>query len=158
MCPNIVDIFYKTPEHKFPRLIFTNSVSEEALLAFADYIYNGVLNLDPDLLSQMKLIAMPLEMKALEQLCINHLRSLLPPNISSPPVEPMSSGPCSSFGHFNEAASECNQAPVFEMSPPSNEVHPNDILTVDSNAATDNICDINISLIKVEKQEPRDQQ
>ena len=125
LSPSIVDIFYKTPEHKLPRLLFADSISGEALLAFAEYMYNGVLNLDPDLLAQMKLIAMPLEMKALEQLCNDHLESLLPQNISSPSMEPMSSEPCSLFGCANE---------------------------------TDNICDIDISLIKAEKVEPVDQQ
>lgn len=45
------------------------TVSSEALDAFAEYIYKGHLNLDPDLLNQLRTIALCLEIDDLKQLC-----------------------------------------------------------------------------------------
>ena len=127
VCPEVLDIFYKTPQDQFPKVILPESVSEEALLAFAEYMYNGVLNLDPDLLLQMKVIAQHLNMEYFEKLCNTQLKSLLPQNNPPSQAEPMLREPCLSSGLIEEAELEGNS--VLEIAPDQN-----DTLTADSMA------------------------
>ena len=82
----------------FARIQLPNSVSEKALLAFAEYMYDGILNKEPDILIQMKTIAQHLDMKMFEKVCNNQLQSVLPQNIPSPPISLMLREPCSSSG------------------------------------------------------------
>ncbi|CAI9720157.1 transcription factor Ken-like isoform X2 [Octopus vulgaris] len=57
-------------EVKFPEV-----VSTEALMAFAEYIYTGLLDLDLNILQQLKVIAKQLDMKDLQNMCDAHLQS-----------------------------------------------------------------------------------
>ncbi|XP_036357294.1 transcription factor Ken-like isoform X2 [Octopus sinensis] len=56
-------------EVKFPE------VSTETLMAFVEYIYTGLLDLDLNILQQLKVIAKRLDMKDLQNLCDAHLQS-----------------------------------------------------------------------------------
>ena len=86
----------------FARMQFPNTVSEKALLAFAEYMYDGILNKDPDILIQMKIIAQRLDMKVFQKICNNQLQLVLPQNIPSPPISLMLSEPCSSSGLIDD--------------------------------------------------------
>eukprot|EP00106_Octopus_bimaculoides_P014787 XP_014782229.1 PREDICTED: uncharacterized protein LOC106877738 isoform X2 [Octopus bimaculoides] len=57
-------------EVKFPEV-----VSTEALMVFAEYMYTGLLDLDLNILQQLKVIAKQLDTKDLENLCDAHLLS-----------------------------------------------------------------------------------
>ncbi|XP_029650480.1 uncharacterized protein LOC115223897 [Octopus sinensis] len=68
VCPKLlstVDTYY----NQFLMVNLPQTVSSEALNAFAEYIYKGHLNLDPDLLNQLRTIALCLEIDDLKQLC-----------------------------------------------------------------------------------------
>lgn len=132
VCPQVLDVFYSTPQHKLPKVTFPNSVSKEALLAFAEYMYNGVLDLDPDLLAQMKVIAQRLDMKDFEQLCNNQLKSSLVPNVLPTILEPMLSEPCSSSGLIQQMSPQGNQTSIMEMIPASTRNHQKDAHTAKS--------------------------
>uniref|UniRef100_A0A0L8GDT8 BTB domain-containing protein n=1 Tax=Octopus bimaculoides TaxID=37653 RepID=A0A0L8GDT8_OCTBM len=54
-------------EVKFPE------VSTEALMAFVEYMYTGLLDLDLNILQQLKVIAKQLDMKDLQNICDVHL-------------------------------------------------------------------------------------
>ncbi|CAI9720166.1 transcription factor Ken-like isoform X2 [Octopus vulgaris] len=56
-------------EVKFPE------VSTETLMAFVEYIYTGLLDLDLNILQQLKVIAKQLDMKYLQNMCDAHLLS-----------------------------------------------------------------------------------
>ncbi|XP_029634344.1 uncharacterized protein LOC115209899 [Octopus sinensis] len=56
-------------EVKFPE------VSTETLMAFVEYIYTGLLDLDLNILQQLKVIAKQLDMKDLQNMCDAHLLS-----------------------------------------------------------------------------------
>ena len=59
--------------NRFLQVNFPQTISHEALTAFAEYIYNGVLDLSSHLLSQLQQMALQLGMKELEMLCAAHL-------------------------------------------------------------------------------------
>lgn len=74
MCPKLLSVFSTDIlSHKFLQVNFPEEVSTEALNAFAEYMYNGILDLDRDILEQLKIIAKRLDMKEFEQLCDSHL-------------------------------------------------------------------------------------
>ncbi|XP_036357295.1 uncharacterized protein LOC115209898 [Octopus sinensis] len=56
-------------EVKFPE------VSTETLMAFTEYMYTGLLDLDLNILQQLKVIAKQLDMKDLQNMCDAHLQS-----------------------------------------------------------------------------------
>ena len=132
VCPKVLDVFYNTPQHKLPKVTFPSSVSEEALLAFAEYMYNGVLDLDPDLLTQMKIIAQRLDMKDFEQLCNNQLKSSVVPNMLPTILEPMLSEPCSSSGLIQQMSLEGSQTSVMDIISAPTRSHQKNVHTVDT--------------------------
>lgn len=74
VCPKLLSVFSTDIlSHKFLQVNFPEEVSTEALNAFAEYMYNGILDLDRDILEQLKIIAKRLDMKEFEQLCDSHL-------------------------------------------------------------------------------------
>lgn len=75
VCPKILTELSKTPLDKFQKVTFPSTVSKEALTAFAEYMYSGVLDLDETILAQLKIIAQRLDMKDFEQLCESHLQT-----------------------------------------------------------------------------------
>ena len=132
VCPKVLDVFYNTPQHKLPKVTFPSSVSEEALLAFAEYMYNGVLDLDPDLLTQMKIIAKQLDMKDFEQLCNNQLKSSVVPNMLPTILEPMLSEPCSSSGLIQQMSLEGSQTSVMDIISAPTRSHQKNTHSVDT--------------------------
>ncbi|XP_014782232.1 uncharacterized protein LOC106877741 isoform X2 [Octopus bimaculoides] len=83
VCPKLLSVF-STNIHSRNFLVinFPEEVSTQALNAFAEYMYNGLLDLDPGILHQLKIIAKHLDMKEFEQLC----NSRLPYKISQPSI------------------------------------------------------------------------
>ncbi|GAB1599653.1 uncharacterized protein LOC115209932 isoform X6 [Argonauta hians] len=76
VCPKLLSVFSTDIlSHKFLQVNFPEEVSTEALNAFAEYMYNGLLDIDPDILHQLKIIAKRLDMKEFEQLCDSRLPS-----------------------------------------------------------------------------------
>ena len=75
VCPKILTELSKTPLDKFQKVTFPSTVSKEALTAFAEYMYSGVLDLDETILAHLKIIAQRLDMKDFEQLCESHLQT-----------------------------------------------------------------------------------
>ncbi|CAI9720170.1 XP_014782234.1PREDICTED: uncharacterized protein LOC106877741 isoform X4 [Octopus vulgaris] len=70
VCPKLLSVFSTNiPSRNFLEINFPEEVSTQALNAFAEYMYNGLLDLDPDILHQLKIIAKRLDMKEFEQLC-----------------------------------------------------------------------------------------
>lgn len=67
------------PSHSFMRVIFPHGVDKAGLDAFADYMYNGILSIDPGLLLQLQTIAQQLDIEELGLLCQNQL----PPSSSN---------------------------------------------------------------------------
>ena len=132
VCPKVLDVFYDTPQHKLPKVTFPCSVSKEALLAFAEYMYNGVLDLDPDLLTQMKIIAKQLDMKDFEQLCNNQLKSSVVPNMLPTILEPMLSEPCSSSGLIQQMSLEGSQTSVMDIISAPTRSHQKNVHSVDT--------------------------
>ena len=57
----------------FIRVNLPEEVSKAALVAFSEYMYHGVLTLDPVLLQQLRIIALQLGIRELELLCDTHL-------------------------------------------------------------------------------------
>ncbi|XP_029634399.1 uncharacterized protein LOC115209932 isoform X2 [Octopus sinensis] len=79
VCPKLLSVFSTDIlSHKFLQVNFPEEVSTEALNAFAEYMYNGLLDIDPDILHQLKIIAKRLDMKEFEQLCDSRLPSTIP--------------------------------------------------------------------------------
>ena len=74
VCPKMLAIFDNASQNKFPKVTFPTTTSKEALMAFTEYLYNGVLDLDSRILGQLKTIAQWLEMKDFEQLCDDQLK------------------------------------------------------------------------------------
>ena len=153
VCPKVLDVFYETPLHKLPKVTFPSSVSKEALLAFAEYIYNGVLDLDPDLLTQMKVIAKQLDMKDFEQLCNNQLKSSSLPNMLPTIFEPMLSEPCSSSGLIQQMSLEGSQTSVMDTSAPirsqQKDVHIDDTLNSRSSTTNNSVNSFSNSLLEI---------
>ncbi|CAI9720210.1 XP_029633843.1uncharacterized protein LOC115209549 isoform X1 [Octopus vulgaris] len=98
VCPKVLPILYNTSSSLFPKVTFPSSVSKEALLAFAEYMYSGVLDLNEDILVQLKTIGERLDMKDFEQLCSNELNKAKTKDILSAVVEPLLAEPCSLSG------------------------------------------------------------
>ncbi|XP_036357303.1 uncharacterized protein LOC115209901 isoform X2 [Octopus sinensis] len=74
VCPKLLSVFSTNiSSQKFLQINFPEEVSTQALNAFAEYMYNGYLDLDPDILQQLKIIAKQLEMKKFEEMCDNNL-------------------------------------------------------------------------------------
>ncbi|CAI9720171.1 XP_014782232.1PREDICTED: uncharacterized protein LOC106877741 isoform X2 [Octopus vulgaris] len=74
VCPKLLSVFSTNiPSRNFLEINFPEEVSTQALNAFAEYMYNGLLDLDPDILHQLKIIAKRLDMKEFEQLCDSRL-------------------------------------------------------------------------------------
>ena len=74
LCPKLFSLSKSDVEfHEFLQVNLPDKVSTEALNAFAEYMYCGILNLDHDILEQLKIIAKRLDMKEFEQLCDSHL-------------------------------------------------------------------------------------
>ncbi|XP_014782238.1 uncharacterized protein LOC106877744 isoform X2 [Octopus bimaculoides] len=74
VCPKLLSVFSTNiSSQKFLQINFPEEVSTQALNAFAEYMYSGYLDLDPDILQQLKIIAKRLEMKEFEELCDNNL-------------------------------------------------------------------------------------
>ncbi|XP_014782241.1 uncharacterized protein LOC106877745 isoform X2 [Octopus bimaculoides] len=74
VCPKLLSVFgAEMLSQNFLHINLPQEVSTKALDAFADYMYNGILDLDPNILHQLKIIAKRLEMKDFEQLCDSQL-------------------------------------------------------------------------------------
>lgn len=74
VCPRLLSVLNADVlSHEFLQVNFPSEVSVEALSAFAEYMYNGILDLDHNILEQLKIIAKRLDMSEFEQLCNNHL-------------------------------------------------------------------------------------
>lgn len=74
VCPKLLSVFdMDVLSNEFLQVNFPVEVSTDALNAFAEYMYKGILDLDCDILEQLKIIARRLDMKEFEQLCDSHL-------------------------------------------------------------------------------------
>ncbi|CAE1280986.1 KLHL1_4_5 [Acanthosepion pharaonis] len=74
VCPKLLSVFdMDILSNEFLQVNFPVEVSTDALNAFAEYMYKGILDLDCDILEQLKIIARRLDMKEFEQLCDSHL-------------------------------------------------------------------------------------
>ncbi|CAI9720174.1 XP_029634354.1uncharacterized protein LOC115209904 isoform X2 [Octopus vulgaris] len=74
VCPKLLSVFgAEMLSQNFLHINLPQEVSTKALDAFADYMYNGILDLDLNILHQLKIIAKRLEMKEFEQLCDSQL-------------------------------------------------------------------------------------
>lgn len=149
VCPKVLDVFYNTPQHKLPKVTFPSSVSKEGLLAFAEYMYNGVLDLDPDLLFQMKIIAQRLDMKDFEQLCSNQLKPFMVANTLPTILEPMLSEPCSSSGLLQQMSSQSQSLQTtsrIERISSSKRAYQKGAHVDSLNSTTADNCSTNISL------------
>lgn len=94
VCPKLLSMFNSSGQsNRFLQVNFPQAISHEALTAFAEYIYNGVLDLSVHLLSQMRQMALQLGMKELEMLCAAHLspHDLASTNVKFDPNERPSS-------------------------------------------------------------------
>lgn len=80
----------------FIRVNLPEEVSQSALVAFSEYMYHGVLTLDPILLQQLRIIALQLGIRELELLCDTHLlycdlqNSVVDSGLTSPETCPSS--------------------------------------------------------------------
>ncbi|XP_014782235.1 uncharacterized protein LOC106877743 [Octopus bimaculoides] len=110
VCPKLLSVFGADMlSHKFLQINLPQEVSKEGLTAFAEYAYNGILDLDPDILQQLKIIAKQLDMSEFEYLCDSQLATALhhpqyhqmpvnasvSSNITITPIQPSSSKPLS---------------------------------------------------------------
>lgn len=68
---------------QFLRVNFPKGISQLALDAFADYMYNGILDVDPQILTQLRTVAVCLEMEELKLLCDTHLSKLKSPTVQT---------------------------------------------------------------------------
>ncbi|XP_029633927.1 uncharacterized protein LOC115209617 isoform X3 [Octopus sinensis] len=100
VCPKLLPILHHSSKGSFPKVTFPSSVSKEGLLAFAEYMYSGVLDLNEEILVQLKTIGERLSMKDFEQLCCNELNKAKTKDILSAVVEPLLAEPCSLSGLF----------------------------------------------------------
>ncbi|XP_014774301.1 uncharacterized protein LOC106872008 isoform X2 [Octopus bimaculoides] len=100
VCPKLLPILHHSSKGSFPKVTFPSSVSKEGLLAFAEYMYNGVVDLNEEILVQLKTIGERLSMKDFEQLCCNELNKAKTKDILSAVVEPLLAEPCSLSGLF----------------------------------------------------------
>lgn len=74
VCPKLLTMFNNGGQsNRFLQVNFPQAISHEALTAFAEYIYSGVLDLNARLLNQLRQMALQLGMKELEMLCSAHL-------------------------------------------------------------------------------------
>ncbi|GAB1599697.1 uncharacterized protein LOC115209547 [Argonauta hians] len=120
VCPKVLPVFYSTINSDLPSITFPSTVSEEALLAFCEYIYDGVLELDKNILSQLKIIARCLDMQDFDKLCNNQLK--LAENsatISADTVESSLTEPCSSSGLISDINTQIPCQDNFSQSIPS---------------------------------------
>ncbi|GAB1603924.1 hypothetical protein Ahia01_000673700 [Argonauta hians] len=77
MCPKLLSMpNADLSSSQFLRVNFPKGVSQHALDAFADYMYNGILDIDSAILNQLRTIAVCLEMQELKFLCDTHLSHL----------------------------------------------------------------------------------
>lgn len=118
VCPKVLSVLYSTPSNVFSKVTFPSSISKEALLAFAEYMYSGVLNLDEDILSQLKIIAQRLDMKDFEQLCSNELQKVRITSLLSTIMEPILLEPASLSGLLSNNK---------QKAAPTNEIQPADL-------------------------------
>lgn len=118
VCPKVLSVLYSTPSNVFSKVTFPSSISKEALLAFAEYMYSGVLNLDEDILSQLKIIAQRLDMKDFEQLCSNELQKVRITSLLSTIMEPILLEPASLSGLLSNNK---------QKAAPTNEIQPADV-------------------------------
>ena len=115
VCPKVLSVLYNTPSNVFSKVTFPSSVSKEALLAFAEYMYSGVLSLDEDILLQLKIIAQRLDMKDFEQLCSSELQKVRITSLLSTIMEPILSEPASFSGLLSNSK---------QKTAPTSEIHP----------------------------------
>ncbi|XP_036357332.1 uncharacterized protein LOC115209332 [Octopus sinensis] len=100
VCPKLLPVLHHSSKGSFPNVVFPSSVSKEGLLAFAEYMYSGILDLNEEILVQLKTIAEKLEMKDFEDLCCKELNKAKTKDILSGVVEPLLAEPCSLSGLF----------------------------------------------------------
>ncbi|GAB1599654.1 uncharacterized protein LOC115209895 [Argonauta hians] len=92
VCPKLLTVFgADILSQTFLQINLPREVTTEALNAFAEYLYNGILDLDPNILLQLTVIAKQLDMKEFEQLCDSQLptsyqpeHNQIQPNVSTP--------------------------------------------------------------------------
>ncbi|CAI9720212.1 XP_036357333.1uncharacterized protein LOC115209550 [Octopus vulgaris] len=104
VCPKLLPALHHSLRGSFPKVVFPSSVSKEGLLAFAEYMYSGILDLNEEILVQLKTIAEKLEMKDFEDLCCKELNKAKTKDILSGVVEPLLAEPCSLSGLFPSKA------------------------------------------------------
>ncbi|XP_014774298.1 uncharacterized protein LOC106872006 isoform X2 [Octopus bimaculoides] len=123
VCPKVLPVFYNAFHSDLPAVTFPSTVSEEALLAFCEYMYDGVLELDKNILSQLKIIAQCLDMQGFDQLCNNQLK--IAENSVTVPTDMLESiltEPCSSSGLISDVTNtqitcQDNFTPVSQVIP-----------------------------------------
>lgn len=104
VCPKMLNIFDSVPQNNLPKVTFPTT-SKEALMAFTEYLYNGILDLDAKILEQLKTIAQCLDMNDFERLCDDQLRIASINDVNSKlglaPVD-VKQEVCSNTGDLNE--------------------------------------------------------
>ncbi|CAI9733027.1 XP_029645012.1uncharacterized protein LOC115219085 isoform X2 [Octopus vulgaris] len=84
MCPKLLSMpSADISSSQFLRVNFPKRISQLALDAFADYMYNGILDVDPQILTQLRTVAVCLEMEELKLLCDTHLSKLKSPRVQT---------------------------------------------------------------------------
>ncbi|CAI9720165.1 transcription factor Ken-like isoform X2 [Octopus vulgaris] len=73
--PKLFSVISTDISSQFYEVKFPEVVSTETLMAFAEYIYTGLLDLDLNILQQLKVIAKQLDMKDLQNMCDAYLLS-----------------------------------------------------------------------------------
>ncbi|XP_036357329.1 uncharacterized protein LOC115209547 isoform X1 [Octopus sinensis] len=130
VCPKVLPVFYNAFHSDLPAVTFPSTVSEEALLAFCEYMYDGVLELDKNILSQLKIIAQCLDMQGFDQLCNNQLK--IAENSVTVPTDMLESiltEPCSSSGLISDNATN-TQITCQDNFTPVSQVIPSKLITL----------------------------
>lgn len=166
ICPKLLSVFNTDiSSQKFLQVNFPEEVTEEALNAFAEYMYDGILNLNRDILKQLKIIAKRLDMKSFEQLCDIYLPNDLPqltdtlvdkPN----PVTTSSSASIKSMPSFTAQIINVKQEiSGIELDQVKKETattfgQESDMASLDSSEVGNNACIVICSSTKTEPVEP----
>ncbi|GAB1599793.1 uncharacterized protein LOC115209550 [Argonauta hians] len=92
VCPKLLTSLHSSKD-PFPKVVFPSTVGKDGLIAFAEYMYSGVLDLNENILIQLKTIAEELEMKDFEELCCKELEKIKAKKLLSL-VEPLLAETC----------------------------------------------------------------